>query len=334
MQLRPDSMDLSQSPPIPLKKTLVLVNAFITDTTRFLNHFAILAEEKLHKVSRDISRVETALVLLESRLQHIDGLDEAPPELIPTAAQIAIGTLTPASAASAASATSPAAAPSAVSAPAPAPAPAAAAPAPAAAAPAAEAAPVAAAPVAAAAPVMTVGEDPRYARFFKMLKMGIPIGAVKQKASLEAGVDPSILDLDPSTPSPDGAAAAAPAAAPAAPPAAPAPPALPMPPAPPSGAAPRPAADAAPAAALPAPPQPPAAAAPPPPPAAAEAASGADAGAGGGSGLTIGQDPRYARFFKMLKMGIPAGAVKQKASLEAGVDPELLDLDPSSPAPP
>ena len=37
----------SRSQPVPMKKTLVVVNDFIASTTRFLNHFGVLAEEKL-----------------------------------------------------------------------------------------------------------------------------------------------------------------------------------------------------------------------------------------------------------------------------------------------
>jgi WASH complex subunit CCDC53 len=316
------ALDLTQSPPIPLKKTLVLVNAFIIDTTRFLNHFATLAEEKLHKVSTDISRVETALVLLESRLQYIEGLDPAPVDPTPTAAALAMGTLPAAgqSGGSIAGASAPPTAAAGSTQPPAAAAPAAAQQAaPAAAPPAAE---PAAAPAAAPAPVPAIGEDPRYARFFKMLKMGVPLPAAKMKASAE-GLNPDYLDLDPSSPAPVGAggAAAAPAATSAtAPTPAPAPVAAPlMPQTPPAPVAAAPA-----AAALPAPPQPQpaeAAAPPPQPPAAA-------------GGLTLGEDPRYARYFKMLKMGLPLGAVKHKASLEGGVDPELLELGPGAPAPP
>ena len=61
------------SPPAPLKKTLLLVNQFVIDTTRFLNHFSTLVEEKLQKVSHDVARIETSLVLLESRLSTIEG---------------------------------------------------------------------------------------------------------------------------------------------------------------------------------------------------------------------------------------------------------------------
>jgi hypothetical protein len=48
--------------------------------------------------------------------------------------------------------------------------------------------------------------------------------------------------------------------------------------------------------------------------------------------LAIKDDPTFAPFFKMLKMGIPRPAVEQKMGL-AGVDPRVLDMDPNSPSP-
>ncbi|KAK7232235.1 actin binding protein [Aureococcus anophagefferens] len=101
-----------------------------------------------------------------------------------------------------------------------------------------------------------VGDDPRYKKYFKMLAMHLPRGAVEQKMMAE-GMDPKILDLDPTTPAP---AAAAP------------------------------------------------------------------------SGPPVGEDPKYAKYFKMLKMHLPRGAVEQKMIAE-GMDPKVLDLDPTKPAP-
>ncbi|KAK8726555.1 hypothetical protein OTU49_010307 [Cherax quadricarinatus] len=46
----------------------------------------------------------------------------------------------------------------------------------------------------------------------------------------------------------------------------------------------------------------------------------------------VSQDPRYIQYFRMLKMGVPAPAIKMKMSNE-GVDPCLLD-DPNAAAPP
>merc|ERR1712080_329759 len=42
-------------------------------------------------------------------------------------------------------------------------------------------------------PVRTVSEDPRYARFFRMVRMGVPLQAVKNKMKAE-GLSGDILD--------------------------------------------------------------------------------------------------------------------------------------------
>ncbi|KAK3525673.1 hypothetical protein QTP70_004317 [Hemibagrus guttatus] len=49
--------------------------------------------------------------------------------------------------------------------------------------------------------VMTVAKDPRYARYLKMVQVGVPVMAIKNKMILE-GLDPSLLD-SPDAPVPD-----------------------------------------------------------------------------------------------------------------------------------
>ncbi|CAL4124167.1 unnamed protein product, partial [Meganyctiphanes norvegica] len=49
------------------------------------------------------------------------------------------------------------------------------------------------------------------------------------------------------------------------------------------------------------------------------------------STIPISKDPRYAPYFKMLSVGVPAQAVKLKMNAE-GLDPDLLD-NPDAPAP-
>ncbi|KAA0173191.1 hypothetical protein FNF27_05279 [Cafeteria roenbergensis] len=114
-----------------------------------------------------------------------------------------------------------------------------------------------------------LGQDPAYAPFFKMLKVGVPRPAVEIKVR-EAGLDPAALDADQSKPfGKPTAAGAGGAGAPAA---------------------------------------------------------GPDAA----GGVPLGQDPAYAPFFKMLKVGVPRPAVEIKVR-EAGLDPAALDADQSKP---
>ncbi|AWO98149.1 putative WASH complex subunit CCDC53 isoform 2 [Scophthalmus maximus] len=56
---------------------------------------------------------------------------------------------------------------------------------------------------AAAENVMTVAKDPRYARYLKMVQVGVPVMAIRNKMVLE-GLDPNMLD-SPDAPVPDGA---------------------------------------------------------------------------------------------------------------------------------
>jgi hypothetical protein len=50
-----------------------------------------------------------------------------------------------------------------------------------------------------------------------------------------------------------------------------------------------------------------------------------------GKGIPLKDDPRYAKYFKMLKMGLPMGAVKN-AMIRDGEDPDVMDGDHNAPA--
>jgi hypothetical protein len=67
-------LDLSQLPMIPMQKTLLLVNNFVANTTRFLNHFAHECEERIARVSTNLTRVEIMLAILEAKLDSIPDL--------------------------------------------------------------------------------------------------------------------------------------------------------------------------------------------------------------------------------------------------------------------
>jgi hypothetical protein len=57
----------------------------------------------------------------------------------------------------------------------------------------------------------------------------------------------------------------------------------------------------------------------------------AEAEAEEAAGLKVKDDDRYARFFRMERMGVPNQAVKNRMALE-GLDPSYLDT-PDAPAP-
>lgn len=53
-------------------------------------------------------------------------------------------------------------------------------------------------------------------------------------------------------------------------------------------------------------------------------------GATGGSGMTNAQDPRYEKYFRLLKNGVPLAAVQQKMMFE-GYSPDVLS-NPDGPS--
>ena len=49
-------------------------------------------------------------------------------------------------------------------------------------------------------------------------------------------------------------------------------------------------------------------------------------------GVPLKDDPAYGKYFKMLKLGLPMGAVKNAMERD-GVDPSVMDGDPNAPVP-
>ncbi|KAI8506951.1 protein transport [Branchiostoma belcheri] len=195
-------VDYTKIGAIHQKRMLAFINHFITHTARFLNRFSCVCEEKLANINLRIQRIETTMNILEAKIASIPGLenitgDSAPPSTAGTA-----GTAVPtgtAPADSTASAQQPAESEVSLNTskyfksvlwgvlsvgcsrsccPSP-----------------EEAAP--------AAPTMTVAQDPRYAKYFKMINMGVPVQALKTKVAME-GLDPDLLDT-PDAPAPAGA---------------------------------------------------------------------------------------------------------------------------------
>lgn len=178
-------IDYTKVEAINQKRTVAFINHFVTHTARFLNHFSCVCEDKLEHLTDRLQQLDISLSILEAKLGSIPGLESVTAPASSTPAS----TDTPAT---------PAAAPETSSSAPPAPPP----PPPPGGAPAAPPAPEAAAPVDAGPPQMTVSQDPRYAPFFKMLKVGVVEQAVKGKMVL-AGLNPDLLD-DPDAPAPAG----------------------------------------------------------------------------------------------------------------------------------
>ncbi|XP_048769445.2 WASH complex subunit 3-like [Ostrea edulis] len=169
-------VDYTKVEAIQQKRTIAFINHFITHTASFLNRFSCVCEEKLEHLSNRIQNLEITLSLLETKLSSIPGLDSV---TAPT-----VASETPASTSAPGAPPAPAA-PLAQGAPPPPPTQDDGPPPP---------------PPEEETPSNPVSKDPRYAKFFKMLQVGVPAPAVKNKMKAE-GLDDSLLDT-PDAPAP------------------------------------------------------------------------------------------------------------------------------------
>ncbi|XP_034382224.1 WASH complex subunit 3 [Cyclopterus lumpus] len=174
-------VDLTKVPAIQQRRVVAYLNQFVVHTVRFLNRFSTVCEEKLSNISLRIQQIETTLSILEAKLSSIPGLEDVKID--------GVGQRQPAPANGPSTAGhGHADGPPARTLPPPQPV----APEPAAT-PKAEAS---------ADNVLTVAKDPRYARYLKMVHVGVPVMAIKNKMVLE-GLDPNLLDT-PDAPVPEG----------------------------------------------------------------------------------------------------------------------------------
>lgn len=159
-------LELIQIKPVPIQKTLVLLNNFIANTTNFFNAFSESVEKKISNVSNKITELETLLAVLEAKLNSVPDLNDAVPGHTstsqPQTAQSAPATVHQAA--------PEAGGPAAVD-------------------------PVAVAPASEAADSsqIPVSEHPDYLPFFKLLKVGVPSFVVQAKVTA-AGLDGSMID--------------------------------------------------------------------------------------------------------------------------------------------
>ncbi|XP_008299210.1 WASH complex subunit 3 [Stegastes partitus] len=177
-------VDLTKVPAIQQRRIVAYLNQFVVHTVRFLNRFSTVCEEKLANISLRIQQIETTLCILEAKLSSIPGLEDVTIDGLsqqqtaqtngPTIASQsqtdgpAAGTLPPPEPAQSSQ----------------------------------EAAPTQTAEAAVNENVMTVAKDPRYARYLKMVQVGVPLMAIRNKMVMD-GLDPSLLDT-PDAPVPDG----------------------------------------------------------------------------------------------------------------------------------
>ncbi|KAA0721024.1 WASH complex subunit 3 [Triplophysa tibetana] len=170
-------IDLTKVPAIQQRRIIAFLNQFIVHTVRFLNRFSTVCEEKLSTVSLRIQQIETTLSILEAKLASIPGLEDVTVDGVRPSAQTN-GPTVDGSHPSGSSTVPPPEVTSQTQG--------------------VTQEPKAEAP---AENVMTVAKDPRYARYLKMVQVGVPVMAIKNKMILE-GLDPSLLDT-PDAPVPD-----------------------------------------------------------------------------------------------------------------------------------
>ncbi|KAF7658198.1 hypothetical protein LDENG_00015960 [Lucifuga dentata] len=173
-------VDLTKVPAIQQRRIVAYLNQFIVHTVQFLNRFSTVCEEKLANISLRIQQIETTLGILEAKLSSIPGLDQV------TVDGVSLQQTVEANGPTVSQTDGPSAGPL---------------PPP----ETPQSSPEAAAGQTAEATaenVMTVAKDPRYARYLKMVQVGVPVMAIRNKMTME-GLDPNLLDT-PDAPMPDG----------------------------------------------------------------------------------------------------------------------------------
>ena len=184
-----------------------LVNGCVSTTVLFLNKFVNLCNDRFEQMGTKLTRVEASISFLEAKLESVPdevyeqsrrAAEVTAPSVAPTAVNAPNPDDTPA----------PVAAPAAAPPPPPPPPPAGDGeggdgPAAADGAVAQEGEEGETAPAAAADEgVMTIGKDPRFAKWVQLLNLGVPMGHVQLKLELEGWDRDLLLDLDAPAPPP------------------------------------------------------------------------------------------------------------------------------------
>ncbi|KAL4701751.1 hypothetical protein H8959_015755 [Pygathrix nigripes] len=158
-------------PAIQQKRTVAFLNQFVVHTVQFLNRFSTVCEEKLADLSLRIQQIETTLNILDAKLSSIPGLDDVTVEVSPLNVTSVTNGAHPEATfkqPQQSSTQDSGLQESEVS----------------------------------AENILTVAKDPRYARYLKMVQVGVPVMAIRNKMISE-GLDPDLLER-PDASVPDG----------------------------------------------------------------------------------------------------------------------------------
>eukprot|EP00066_Takifugu_rubripes_P007364 XP_003972833.1 PREDICTED: WASH complex subunit CCDC53-like [Takifugu rubripes] len=172
LPLMGSGVDLHMVPAIQQRRIVAFFNQFVVHTVRFVNRFAIVCEEKLANISLRIQQIETTLSILEAKLSSIPGLEDVTVDGLDHVAQSNDPQLKTRSRQRLLNLSQTAPEPQQAEAP--------------------------------AENVMTVARDSRYARYLKMVQVGVPVMAIRNKMVAE-GLDPNLLET-PDAPVPEGGA--------------------------------------------------------------------------------------------------------------------------------
>ncbi|KAM8896668.1 WASH complex subunit 3-like [Lycaon pictus] len=171
LPLMGSGIDLTKVPAIQQKRTVAFLNQFVVHTVQFLNCFSTVCEEKLEDLSLRIQHIETTLNILDAKLSYIPGLDDVTFEVSP----VSVTGVTNESHSETTSEKSQH-----------------------------NSLQDSGLQRSEVTPenILTVAKDPRYARYLKMVQVGVPVMAIRNKMISE-GLDPDLLER-PDAPVPDG----------------------------------------------------------------------------------------------------------------------------------
>eukprot|EP00123_Amoebidium_parasiticum_P003072 comp143727_c0_seq1/m.49262 comp143727_c0_seq1/g.49262 ORF comp143727_c0_seq1/g.49262 comp143727_c0_seq1/m.49262 type:complete len:204 (-) comp143727_c0_seq1:300-911(-) len=177
-------IDYNTTQAIPHQQLVNAVNAFTMHTVGFINRFASVCETKLADVSYRIQRLETYMQLLETKLDSIPGIAEVtatgPTQETNTQAQKQADQQVPLPPPiSSVTATETTLSGGQIK---------------------GTEADEGSTQDLASASTMTVSQDARFTKYFKMLRVGVPVQQIKMKMQSD-GVDPDIIDM-PDAPAP------------------------------------------------------------------------------------------------------------------------------------
>lgn len=178
-------VDLTKVPAIQQRRTVAYLNQFIVHTVRFLNRFSTVCEEKLASISLRVQQIETTLCILEAKLSSIPGLEDVTIDQVNVQQNSQTNGLSVSQRETENAPEESMPHPENVQ---------------------SQSEPPTIQGAEETTPdvnVITVSKDPRYARYLKMVQVGVPVMAIKNKMVLE-GLDPNLLDT-PDAPLPGGA---------------------------------------------------------------------------------------------------------------------------------